>query len=166
MKRSEAIRSVLEGLKENDIALFATGMTSREAFSIKDRPNNFYIIGSMGLISSIGLGIALNTKKKVYLFDGDGSILMEMGTLAQIGAEAPKNLVHICLDNQAYQSTGSQPTISNKVDLAKIAEAAGYGAANGPEFNLMKVENDEGEPPPRVSVSPEQMASRLMRSIK
>ena len=126
MKRYEAIKTILFALKDEDIALFTTGMIGREAFSIRDRKQNFYIIGSMGLISSVALGMALNTDKKIFLFDGDGSLLMDMGTMAMIANYKPTNLIHIVLDNEAYESTGGQPTITNKINLTTIADAVGY----------------------------------------
>lgn len=168
----------------DDIALFTTGMISREAQSIKDRPQNFYMIGSMGLVSALGLGMALTSNKKVVIFDGDGSVLMDMGTMALIASERPKNLIHIVIDNESYKSTGCQPTISRKICLDKIARAAGYKTvkritglktlkksvssvlkAAGPVFILLKVRGEEAEPP-RVKVSPEELKNRIMRSLR
>ena len=98
-------------------------MISREVFFTNDRPGNFYMIGSMGLLSSFGLGLALQfPEKKVYILEGDGSALMSLGTLPLIATESPKNLFHVILDNEAYESTGSQPSISSKVDLDEIAK--------------------------------------------
>ena len=184
MKEIEAIQALLTGLKDSDIALFTTGMVSREAQSIKDRPQNFYMIGSMGLASSVGLGIALNTNKKVIVFDGDGSVLMDMGTMALIASEKPKNLIHLVIDNESYKSTGCQPTISRKICLDKIAKAAGYKTvkritnlktlkksvssilkAAGPAFILLKVKGEETEPP-RVKASPEELKNRIMKSLR
>jgi len=185
MKRLKALKIILEMLGKDDIAVFTTGMISREANSAKDRHANFYMIGSMGLASSVGLGIALNSKKKVFIFDGDGSALMDMGTMAQIASEAPKNLVHIVLDNQTYQSTGNQPTITKKIALDKIAKAAGYNVVkkissltelkkgfpavaklNGPAFILIKVSSAGEKEPPRISLTPEELKNRIMGSLK
>jgi len=70
----------------------------------------------MGLASSIGLGVALkNSKKRIFVFDGDGNILMNLGSLTTISSQKPKNLVHIVFDNCAHESTGGQPTISKKI---------------------------------------------------
>jgi len=126
MKRYEAIQAILSRLKDNDIALFTTGMIGREAFSIRDRDQNFYMIGSMGLVSSVALGMALNMKQKIIVFDGDGSILMDMGTMGMIGKEGPENFIHVILDNGVYESTGGQPTLSGSIHLASVAKAAGY----------------------------------------
>ena len=110
MNRSQALKIILPNLEESDLCIFTTGFISRRAFAIKDRKANFYMIGSMGLVSSLGLGIALNTNKKVIIFDGDGSLLMDMGTMAMIANYKPENLFHIALDNEVYNSTGGQPT--------------------------------------------------------
>ena len=98
MIRREAIKIVSENLRKNPI-VSANGFMSRDLFEVNDKESNFYMIGSMGLASSIGLGIALkNPKKRVFVFDGDGNILMNLGSLVTIGSMAPKNLVHIIFD--------------------------------------------------------------------
>ena len=85
------------------------------------------MIGSMGLASSIGLGVAINRpEQKTIIIDGDGNVLMSMGTLAMIAAAAPKNLLHIVIDNEAYESTGSQRSLSKSISLEKVALSAGY----------------------------------------
>ena len=183
MKVSEVIKTILSRLRNSDIALFTTGLISREAFAVKDRPQNFYMLGSMGLVSSIGLGIALNTSKKVVIFDGDGSLLMDLGAMATISSQKPDNLFHIVLDNEAYESTGNQPTVSKDIDLAEIAKAAGYRTVykfcsfkqlkskittllnqKGPVFILLKLKvSDDRVVPPRVSVSPLALTERTKR---
>ena len=105
----------------------ANGYISRDLFEVCDKPTNFYMIGSMGLSSSIGLGIALkNSKKKVFVFDGDGNILMNLGSLVTIGSLKPKNLIHIVFDNKIHESTGGQPTHSAHVSIESFAKAANY----------------------------------------
>ena len=85
------------------------------------------MIGSMGLASSIGLGVALkNPKKQIFVFDGDGNILLNLGSLVTIGSLKPKNLIHIVFDNNSHESTGGQPTSISKINLEKIAKAANY----------------------------------------
>lgn len=184
MKMDESITIILNYLTEEEIALFTTGMISREAFAIKDREANFYMLGSMGLVSSVGLGIALNTDKKVFIFDGDGSILMDMGTMANIGFQCPSNLIHLVFDNEAYQSTGGQPTVSKTVQLDKIAKGSGYVHSvkvntieelkmalgntmntKGPHFILIKVLEKMDEGVERVSLTPFQIRERFMRSL-
>ena len=103
-----------------------TGKTGRELFSLNDCENFFYQVGSMGCASAISLGVALNTKKKIIVLDGDGSLLMKMGNMSTIGANQPKNLIHILLDNNVHDSTGQQLTNASTVEFAKIAINCGY----------------------------------------
>lgn len=125
--RYKAIQAVLGRVDPDDLVLSTTGMISRELFVTNDRPGNFYMIGSMGLLSSFGLGLALQfPDKRVYVLEGDGSALMSLGTLPLIATESPNNLFHVILDNEAYESTGAQPSISSKVDLDEIAKSSGY----------------------------------------
>ena len=125
--RYRAIEKVLEHVQANDLMVSTTGMISRELFALHDRPGNFYMIGSMGLASAMGLGVAIQAPhKRVFILEGDGSALMSLGTLPLIASEGPTNLVHIILDNEAYESTGGQPSISSRFDLAETAGAAGY----------------------------------------
>ncbi len=117
----------IDKLVNNDIAIIATtGKTGRELFTINDRKNFFYQVGSMGCASAIGLGIALNSKKKIIVIDGDGSLLMKMGNMSTIGANKPKNLIHIVLDNNVHDSTGQQLTNSSTVNFANVAINCGY----------------------------------------
>jgi len=125
--RYRAIQAVLERVDPDDLVLSTTGMISREVFVTNDRPGNFYMLGSMGLLSSFGLGLALQfPDKRVFILEGDGSALMSLGTLPLIATESPTNLFHVILDNEAYESTGAQPSISSKVDLDEIAKSSGY----------------------------------------
>ena len=102
------------------------GFPSRELFSLSDKPSHFYMLGSMGMASSIGLGLALAQKKRVYVVDGDGSLLMNLGSLATIAHHAPHNYCLIVIDNECYSSTGNQPTCTGcRTDIAGIARAAG-----------------------------------------
>jgi phosphonopyruvate decarboxylase len=106
-----------------------TGFCGRELYMIADRPQHLYQVGSLGCASAMGLGVALNVDRPVIVFDGDGAALMKMGSLATIGAQAPKNLVHILLDNGVHESTGGQATVSPGVDFARVALACGYRSA-------------------------------------
>ena len=103
-----------------------TGKCGRELFTLADRPQHLYQVGSMGGASGMALGVALNTAAPVFVLDGDGAALMKLGTFATIGAYAPRNLVHILLDNGVHDSTGGQPTVSPGVDFAAVALACGY----------------------------------------
>ncbi len=103
-----------------------TGKCGRELFTLQDRPQQLYQVGSMGCASAMGLGLALNSERPVVVLDGDGAALMKLGNLATIGAYRPANLVHILFDNGSHESTGGQATVSPGVDFAGIARACGY----------------------------------------
>ncbi len=128
MKRIEAIFLAVQVAAAQDALIVCNiGFPSRELFSVTDRPENFYMLGSMGLASSIGLGLALaRPERKVIVLDGDGSVLMNLGTLATIAHHAPENYLLVILDNCCYGSTGSQPTCTFLgTDLFALAKAAG-----------------------------------------
>jgi sulfopyruvate decarboxylase subunit beta len=112
------------------------GHPCQELYAIKDRPRNFYMLGSMGLASSIGLGLALSTSAKVVTLEGDGAMLMNLGSLATVAANQPPNYVLIVIDNQAYGSTGFQPSFTSRTDLASVAKACGLA-------NTVPVSNEE-----------------------
>jgi len=123
MIRFEAIKEIME-MVTDELMVCNLGHPSQELFAIKDRPQNFYMLGSMGLASSIGLGLAMSTNKKIIVIEGDGAVLMNLGTLATIGVNQPKNYILIIIDNEAYGSTGFQPTFTSKgIELEKIAKA-------------------------------------------
>jgi phosphonopyruvate decarboxylase len=103
-----------------------TGKCGRELFTLADRPQHLYQVGSMGGASGMALGVALNASRPVVALDGDGAALMKLGSFATIGAYAPSNLIHIVLDNGVHDSTGGQPTVSGTVDFAGVAIACGY----------------------------------------
>lgn len=123
MKRVDIIHQVsqCQGLVVCNI-----GFPSRELYAVNDRPENFYMLGSMGMASSIGLGLALCQKKKVFVIDGDGSVLMNLGTLSTIANNRTDNLCLVIVDNRSYGSTGGQQTYTAaKTDLELVARAAG-----------------------------------------
>lgn len=125
--RYEYIKILKKHVKKDDILLGTTGYTGRELYQIMEHKSKFYMMGSMGCLASIGLALAKSyTNKNVYILDGDGAIIMKMGTLSTIGYYQPKNLIHICFNNEEYESTGGQPTTSAKTDLTKIAQACNY----------------------------------------
>lgn len=118
--------SELKGYLKNKAVLCNMGYPSRELFSIFDQSSNFYMLGSLGLVSSIGLGVALFSKKEVVVLDGDGSLLMNPNALLTVGALQTSNLTIICLDNGTYGSTGDQPTLAaTGVHLDQLAKACG-----------------------------------------
>ncbi|MCP5005625.1 MAG: sulfopyruvate decarboxylase subunit beta [Planctomycetes bacterium] len=145
------------------------------------------MIGSMGLASSIGLGVALSERsRRVIVFDGDGNVLMNLGSLTMVGALKPGNFLHIVFDNEAYASTGNQPTLSNMVALENIAKSSGYLyskkvsdmetlreelnkllKAEGPSFLLVKISRNAGEIDiGRVTHSPQQIKGRFMSALR
>ena len=180
----EAIRIAAGRLKEG-LAVCTTGYTCRDMQACGDRPGNFYMIGSMGLAASLGLGIALSKPEaRVVVFDGDGAVLMGLGALPAIGTLAPANLLHVVFDNGVFASTGNQPTYSRSVALDKLAIASGYRqvgraataeelaeawdrlrAGAGPAFLLVKCRPDAGPPEERVRLEPEAITRRFMEAI-
>ncbi len=103
------------------------GIPSKELFYIKHQPSNFYMLGSMGMATPVGLGVALASDKQVVVIDGDGSLLMNPGTLATVAGFAPKNLTILAIDNASYGSTGGQPTLTGScVDLELVARGFGF----------------------------------------
>lgn len=130
MTREQILEVILPKIGEYPI-ITTTGKTSREVFELREKFHqshkfDFLTVGSMGCASGIGLGIASQIKKKVFVIDGDGAVLMKMGTLVTIGYYNPKNLIHIIIDNGAYESTGSQPTVSTILNWKQLLQAVGY----------------------------------------
>lgn len=132
LSREEAIKIVVDKLRKDDIVVSTTGMISRELFEYREAKQqghgaDFLTVGSMGHASQIALGIALQKpERRVFVFDGDGALLMHMGGMAIIGDYCPKNLVHIVFNNGAHDSVGGQPTVGQKIDIEAIAKAVGY----------------------------------------
>jgi sulfopyruvate decarboxylase subunit beta len=125
MRRYEATRKVLETITD-ELVVCNIGHPSQEIFQLRDRPRNFYMLGSMGLSSSIGVGLAMAQKGTVVALDGDGSVTMNLGTLATIGRVRPKNFVLVIIDNQAYGSTGFQTSFTaGHLRLDGVARASG-----------------------------------------
>lgn len=127
--REAALRRVLELVDDRTAVVATTGKCGRELFTLADRPQHLYQVGSMGGATGMALGVALNTDKPVVVLDGDGAALMKLGTLATVGAYAPPNLLHVLLDNGVHDSTGGQATVSASVDFAAAALACGYAYA-------------------------------------
>jgi len=128
--RMQTLECLSAEIPDAAAVIATTGKCGRELFTIADRPQHFYQVGSMGCAAASGLGVALNVRRPVVVLDGDGAALMKMGALATIGAYAPGNLIHIVLDNGVYDSTGGQPTAAANVDFAAIAMACGYAGAS------------------------------------
>jgi phosphonopyruvate decarboxylase len=124
--RLDALECLLETLPPSAAVISTTGKTSRELFTLADRPQHFYLVGAMGSAAAVGLGVARHTDRPVVVIDGDGAALMRLGTLATIGAQSDLRLVHVLLDNQIHDSTGGQRSQAAHVDFPAIAAACGY----------------------------------------
>jgi len=125
MIRSEILKEIAPIIRDQ-LVVCNIGLPSQELHSIDDQPSNFYMLGTMGLSSSIGLGLALAQDKKVISIDGDGSVLTNLGTLPTIANNVANNYILLIIDNGSYGSTGDQPTYAGrKTSLTKVAEACG-----------------------------------------
>lgn len=131
MSREEIIEHILS-VSGEDPVVSTTGKASRELFEIREtlqqgHQYDFLTVGCMGHSSSIALGIALHKpNKKIWCIDGDGAVLMHLGAMAVIGANRPKNMIHIVINNEAHETVGGVPTVSKHIDLAAIAKGCGY----------------------------------------
>jgi sulfopyruvate decarboxylase subunit beta len=127
MMRADAVAQVAAALRDDALIVACNGMIGRELYTRADAPTRFYMIGSMGLASSIGLGLALvQPARTVVVFDGDGNVLMNFGGVVSVAAARAENFHHVVFDNAAHGSTGNQRTISDRVPLEEVARAAGY----------------------------------------
>ncbi len=184
LHRSQATKILLSKVTDQPI-LGGIGSPTYDLYGAGDRDRNLYTWGSMGMISSMGLGLAIaRADLKVIVLDGDGSILMNLGSLATIARKAPPNLIHIVWDDQVYETTGRQPThTAAGADLAGIAKAAGIEKAvtvddeagfsavtdraltePGPWFIAAKIIPEKGAArPPRDPIF---FKYRLMRAIQ
>lgn len=134
MVREDIIQHIVR-ISGEDTIVSTTGKASRELFETRiangqSHKYDFLTVGSMGHSSSIALGVAINKPNtKIWCIDGDGSVLMHLGAMAVIGANAPKNLIHIVINNEAHETVGGMPTIASSIDLVAIARACGYPQA-------------------------------------
>lgn len=134
LDREDAIRLITD-IAAEDVIVSTTGKASRELFEIREQNrqghgHDFLTVGSMGHSSSIALGIALGKKdRKVWCIDGDGAVLMHMGSMAVAGAKKPANMVHIVLNNGAHETVGGMPTVAGSIDLPMAAKGCGYQEA-------------------------------------
>jgi len=189
ISRFEALRAAVSALTSEPV-VHANGYICRESFAVKDRIENFYMIGSMGLASAIGLGVALAAPRRpAVVFDGDGNLLMNLGILPMVGGGPllgrgrPGNLTHVVFDNALYGSTGNQASPSRTVGLHRIARAAGYEravavagadelhaavaaalAGGGPSFILARVTGEE-QSVPRIPYPPEEIRDRFRSAL-
>ena len=183
MSRLAALGIALKAIGDEPV-VHANGYICRESFSVADRPQSFYMIGSMGLAPAIALGLALaRPARRTVVFDGDGNLLMNLGILAMIGGRRTPNLLHLVFDNEVYGSTGNQASPSREVRLDRLAAGAGYRtavavagpdelgaalastrAADGPHFVLIKVTREEAEAP-RIPYSPTVLRDRFRAAV-
>lgn len=190
--RLEALEVISSFAKQNNIVVLATtGKTGRELYEIEDTENQLYMVGSMGCVSSLGLGIALGGEKKVICIDGDGALLMRMGVLSTNAHYAKLNnkgnFCHILLDNQTHDSTGGQFTLSPYVDFLSVAKSCGYEKViclnaleelhevlenfqeqcrGGATFVYMPIKRGSKKDLGRPKVTPKQVAERLRKFLK
>jgi sulfopyruvate decarboxylase subunit beta len=183
MRRHEAVKAITDYFKEAYI-IGCNGLISRELHSIEDKPRNFYVLGSMGLPTAIGLGLALaRSDKKIVVVTGDGNQLMSLGTLTTIGKTSPKNFIEIVLDNECYETTGGQETSSSTTKFHKLAKNSGFKhavyvdsldklatvlhrsvKAEGPILIHAKIEKEKTNPP-RAQIDPYKMKTRFMKAL-
>lgn len=127
MNREKAIQTIMTSIASDTAIVSSTGLISREIFEKFDSVRNLYVPGSMGLASSIGLGLAISLPdKQVLVIDGDASLLMNLGSLVTIGNLQPRNLLHIVLDNGAYASCSEECSMSHTAHIDKLAVDVGY----------------------------------------
>jgi sulfopyruvate decarboxylase subunit beta len=182
MKRIDAIQNITAQL-DKELVICNIGFPSRELYAVKDSSNHFYMLGSMGMASSMGLGLSLAQERKVVVLDGDGSLLMNLGSLVTIFNQNPQNLVLVVLDNECYGSTGSQCTYTKTVDLLEVARSVGFKEnfllksvsdynnfknileVDGPVFVHAKVEIGNADVPV-IPMEPEEIKERFMKEVQ
>jgi phosphonopyruvate decarboxylase len=185
VSREQALRQVVARTAGGSTVLLAsTGYCGRELYAIEDRANHFYMVGSMGCVTTLALGLALSRPDlRVVALDGDGAALMRMGAFATIGAYRPPNLWHLLLDNASHDSTGGQATVSPQISFAGVAAACGYAAAmetaeltelaawldaaplEGPRFACLFTRGGTPAGLPRPALGPVEVKERLMRHV-
>ncbi|REE88706.1 phosphonopyruvate decarboxylase [Cupriavidus plantarum] len=183
-RRAALERVIAHTPLEGTVVVASTGFCGRELYALDDRPNQLYMVGSMGCLTPFALGLALaRPDLRVVAVDGDGAALMRMGVFATLGAYGPSNLTHVLLDNGAHDSTGGQATVSRNVSFAGIAAACGYASAvegdrldliddvlssapgDGTRFVRLAISAGTPDGLPRPTVSPVQVKTRLGRHI-
>jgi thiamine pyrophosphate-dependent acetolactate synthase large subunit-like protein len=185
ISRFSAIAAAVKQLGAEPV-VHANGYPSRESHAIADRAQNFYMIGSMGLASAIGLGVVMSRSASApctVVFDGDGNLLMNLGILPMVGARQPARFVHVVFDNEVYGSTGNQGSPAPGVRLDAVAAGAGYRtvsaattedevaaamvaalATDGPHFVLVKCTAEQADVP-RIAHTPAEIRDRFRASL-
>jgi phosphonopyruvate decarboxylase len=183
--RQQALQEVLrQTAPDNTVVLASTGFCGRELYALDDRPSHFYMVGSMGCVTSLALGLALaRPDLRVVAVDGDGAALMRMGNFATLGAYGPANLWHLLLDNGVHDSTGGQASVAPHLSFAAIAAGCGYAsslqtadldrigawiqepAAGGARFACLATRPGAPAGLPRPTQTPAAVAQRLTRHL-
>lgn len=182
--RADMLAAIQKHARPDDVLVATTGFSGRELYALDDRANQLYMVGSMGCAASFGLGVALaQPRRRVIVIDGDGAALMRMGALSTIGYERVPNFVHVLLDNEVHESTGSQSTVAHSIDFCAIAAACGYPrtsrtttvdgladvlttAGNELRFVHVKIKPGTRNDLPRPKITPVQVAERLSRQLR
>ncbi|MEP2671425.1 MAG: phosphonopyruvate decarboxylase [Cyclobacteriaceae bacterium] len=183
--RRETLKVLTDLSDMNTVLLATTGKTGRELFEVADKPNHLYMVGSMGCISSLGLGLAISQpEKKIVVIDGDGSAIMRMGSFTTNAYYQPGNLLHILLDNNTHDSTGGQATVSHNIDFVDQAASVCYPIAlrvgtldeltkavvkwqmnGGLTFLYLKIAKGSTKDLGRPTMKPHEVKTRLMKFI-
>lgn len=182
--RREAITRIADAFDARTTVVATTGLISREYYARADHSRAIYLAGAMGHAASVGLGVAEAGNEGVLVIDGDGAVLMRPGGAAFVGAAAPRRLAHLVLDNEVHESTGAQPTLSPRADLAVMAAGFGYCASldtddpdraielcqkgvggAGPVFVRLRIRTGP-EAAPRIPVAPDRLASRYRDQVR
>lgn len=184
MRRDDALRSVLAEARHAGAAVFAgNGLLCRAMYALADRPDVFYMYGSMSMSPSIALGYTIHAGRPAVAVEGDGNALMGLSALP-LAAAVSRPFLHVVLDNGLYESTGGQPSASARVDLCRIAVAAGYRSAatatdpetlarllrqararHGPSYVRVPVAVGHAPPPPRVPMHPQEITRRFRAAV-
>jgi len=182
MIRSDILRDIAPLISDH-LVVCNIGLPSQELHLIDDQPTNFYMLGTMGLSSSIGLGLALAQDKKVISIDGDGSVLTNFGTLPTIANNVANNFILLIIDNGSYGSTGDQPTYAGKkTSLTAVAEACGcenvvecraedtgkvlQEALEGDQMTIIVCKCESGNiKVPVITMDPVEIRSRFMKAV-
>src|SRR5215471_18991310 len=183
MNRFQLTKRLVGQLKHEEAVIGGIGNANFDLWASGQRPQNFYMLGSMGLAIPIAFGVAIaQPHRHVFALEGDGSLLMQLGCLATVGERAPKNLTVVAWDNGIYQITGSQPTASPAADLVAIARGAGITnsawAVDETDFDRLVTTALKGEGPNLIAVriddkpavattdrDPVQIRERFMRGL-
>jgi len=183
MIRSDVLKSLIPVISDQFVVC-NIGLPSQELHMLDDQPTNFYMLGTMGLSSSIGLGLALSQKQTIIAIDGDGSVLTNLGTLPTIGNNQADNYILLIIDNGSYGSTGDQPTYTGKkTSLTKVAEACGCdnvvecqaeetadilkAALVGEKMTIIVCKCESGNiPVPNITIPPVVIRDRFMNEVE